>query len=210
MLAPRFSSAQGFTLLELLVAMAIFAVISVITFQGLQSMIKSREIMGAETARLAGLQGAMALMSRDFEQMVARPIRDEFGDIQPALLCIADNGTAVEFSRGGWRNPAALARSSMQRVGYRLKGTNLIRDTWPVLDRALTTEPVSRELIAGVIHFRLRFRDNTDTWQTSWPPPTETLTAGEQSQLPRALEMTLELEDWGTLTRIFIVAWQGG
>lgn len=190
--------------------MAIFAVISVITFQGLQSMIKSREIMGAETDRLASLQGAMALMSRDFEQMVARSIRDEFGEMQPALICTGDDGTAIEFSRGGWRNPAGLPRSSMQRVAYRLKDAHLIRDTWPVLDRALTTEPVSRELVAGVVNFRLRFQDNNDTWQTSWPPPADSESAGEQSQLPRALEMTLELEDWGTLTRLFVLAWQGG
>ena len=190
--------------------MAIFAVISVITFQGLQSMIKSREIMGAEADRLASLQGAMALMSRDFEQMVARSIRDEFGEMQPALICTVDDGTAVEFSRGGWRNPAGLPRSNMQRVAYRFKDAKLIRDTWPVLDRALTTEPVSRELVAGVVNFRLRFQDNNDTWQTSWPPPAETESTDEQSQLPRALEMTLELEDWGTLTRLFVLAWQGG
>jgi general secretion pathway protein J len=189
--------------------MAIFAVISVITFQGLQSMIKSREIMGAEADRLASLQGAMALMSRDFKQMLPRSIRDEFGEMQPALICTANDKTAVEFSRGGWRNPAGLPRSNMQRVAYRFKDANLIRDTWPVLDRALTTEPVSRKLVAGVINFRLRFQDNNDNWQTAWPPPAETST-GEQSQLPRALEMTLELEDWGTLTRLFVLAWQGG
>lgn len=133
--------------------MAIFALISVITFQGLQGMMKSRAIMDAETARLAALQGAMALMARDFQQMIARPIRDEFGDVQPAVICTVADGTTIEFSRGGWRNPAALARSTMQRVAYHLTGSTLIRETWPVLDRTLTTEPVSRELVAGVFIF---------------------------------------------------------
>jgi len=204
------SEKQGFTLLELLVAMAIFALISVMTFQGLQSMIKSREIMGAETERLAALQGAMALMARDFQQIIARPIRDEFGDMQPAVISTAGDGTAVEFSRGGWRNPAALARSNMQRVAYRLKDSKLLRETWPVLDRAATTKSVSRELVTDVLDFRLRFQDNNDHWQPSWPPPAETIAAAAQKQLPKAVEMTLELAEWGTLTRLFVVAWQGG
>jgi general secretion pathway protein J len=204
------SAKQGFTLLELLVAMAIFAVISVITFQGLQGMMQSRAIMDAETARLAGLQGAMALMSRDFEQMVARPIRDEFGDMQPAVTCTAEDGTTIEFSRGGWRNPAALARSTMQRVAYHLTGSTLVRETWPVLDRAATTKSVSRELVAGVLRFGLRFQDTDDQWQPSWPSPAEALAVDKQGQLPKAVEVTLELEEWGTLTRLFVVAWQGG
>ncbi len=190
--------------------MAIFAVISVITFQGLQSMIKSREIMDKETDRLASLQGAMALMSRDFEQVVARSIRDEYGEMQPALISTAEGSSEIEFSRGGWRNPAALARSSMQRVAYRLKGTNLIRDTWPVLDRAVTTEPVRRELVDGVVDFRLRFQDNNENWHTSWPLAEDSESFGDLGTLPRGLEVSLDLEDWGTITRLFVLAWQGG
>lgn len=200
---------QGFTLLEILVAMAIFAVISVMTFHGLQAILKTREDMDREGDRLASLQRVMIMMSRDFEQIVARRIRDEYGGQQPALLCQALAEKTVEFSRGGWRNPATLARSSIQRVSYRFIDRSIIRESWPVLDRAVATKPVSQTVLTGVDDFRLRFLDRDKEWQTSWPPEAREA-SNDQRMLPQAIEVTLDLEDWGTIHRLFLLAWEGG
>lgn len=188
--------------------MAIFAVISVMTFHGLQSILQTRDTMVREGDRLASLQRVMMMMSRDFEQIVRRPIRDEYDGQQPALICQEQEKKTVEFSRGGWRNPAAKARSSIQRVSYRFIDHTILRESWPVLDRAAATEPASQTILTGVADFSLRFLDSNDAWQTSWPPEaSETVT--DQRLLPKAIEVTLDLEDWGTIHRLFLLAWEG-
>jgi general secretion pathway protein J len=151
----------------------------------------------------------MIMMSRDFEQIVSRSIRDEYGGQQPALICKAREEKTVEFSRGGWRNPAGLARSSIQRVSYRFVDQTLLRESWPILDRAAATEPVSQTILTGVVDFTLRFLDKNEEWQTSWPPE-ESATSNDQRLLPKAIEVTLDLDDWGTIHRLFLVAWEGG
>lgn len=196
-------------MLELMVAMAIFAVISIMTFQGLSSILKNRDAMMQEGDRLASLQRVMIIMSRDFEQIVSRTLRDEYSGQQPALICKAREEKTVEFSRGGWRNPAALARSTIQRVSYRFVDQTIVRESWPVLDRAAATEPASQTILTGVADFRLRFLDKNDGWQTSWPPE-ENAVSSNQRMLPKAIEVTLDLEDWGIIHRLFLVAWEGG
>lgn len=192
---------RGFTLLELLVAMAIFAVISGLTFQGLREMAVSRERLAQEGERLAALQGALAIMARDFEQGCDRRIRDEYGNWRPALLGGEHEPDLVEMSRGGFRNPTGRPRSSMQRIAYRLTDHTLIRRTWPVLDRVANTEPASQSLLSGVTAVKIEFMDSSKRWRPSWPPEEDA--ALRKGNLPKALRVTLELEDWGTITRLF-------
>ena len=209
MIVHRPIADKGFTLLELLIAMAIFAVISVMTFHGFQSILKTREVMEREGDRLASLQRVMVIMSRDFEQIVSRRIRDEFDGQQPALLCSPLENQKVEFSRGGWRNPAALARSNIQRISYRFIDNSIVRESWPVLDRTHATKSVSQTILTDVDNFSLRFLDSMDNWQTSWPPEEETV-SNYHRMLPKAIEITLDLEDWGKIHRLFLLAWEGG
>jgi len=189
--------------------MAIFAVISVMTFHGFQSILKTREIMEREGDRLASLQRVVVIMSRDFEQIVSRRIRDEFDGQQPALLCSPLENHKVEFSRGGWRNPAALTRSSIQRISYRFIDNSIVRESWPVLDRTHATKSISQTILTDVDNFSLRFLDSMDNWQTSWPPE-EDAVGKNQRMLPKAIEITLDLEDWGKIHRLFLLAWEGG
>jgi len=199
---------KGFTLLELLVAMSIFAIISVMTFQGLRTMLDNRDIVDRESDHLASLQRAMMMMGRDFEQIVGRSIRDEFGIAHPALYSNASGKSVVEFSRGGFRNPAALARSSIQRVSYSSVDHILKRETWSVLDRAVAVKPARWNVLTGVNDVKLRFLDGERVWQTSWPP--EEMAGSDLQTLPVAIEVVLELEDWGTIKRLFLLAGEGG
>lgn len=208
LIVHRQEGEKGFTLLELLVAISIFAIISAMTFQGLHSMIDNREIMDNESNRLASLQRAMVMMSRDFEQIVDRTVRDEFLVVQPALSAKADSKTIVEFSRGGFRNPAGLARSTILRVSYRLADRILVRETWPVLDRAVAVEPVSSNILTGVDDIKLRFLDVNRVWHPVWPP--EEMADSGNKQLPLAVEAVLELEDWGMIKRLFLLPGEGG
>src|SRR3546814_9545885 len=84
-------------------------------------------------------------MRDDFQQVRNRPIRDNYGDVQPGLLGADD--AAVEFTRGGWRNPLSQPRSTLERVGYQLKDNALHRSSWRILDRAQDTAAVDVVLL---------------------------------------------------------------
>lgn len=94
----------GFTLIELVVALAIFAVLSALVYSGLRTVLDARSHTDRQAARLAQLQTMFTLLERDVEQAVARRARDELGGILPAMRATASRyGGTLEFSREGWR-----------------------------------------------------------------------------------------------------------
>lgn len=114
------SRARGFTLLEILVAMAILATIAVAASMIFGQALDNRERVGERASELADLQRAWLFIQRDVEQIVARAARDELGDAQPFVQLTRDG--ALEFTRIGWINPLQTRqRSSLQRVRYRLE-----------------------------------------------------------------------------------------
>ena len=191
---------QGFTLLEMLVALAIFALVSVMAYGGLASVLNQQFVTEGIAGELAQLQKTYMVMQRDFEQIMPRPVRDEFGDTMAPLL----GGTQLQITRGGWSNPAGHPRSSLRRIGYRLDEQELVRYAWSVLDRAQSSEPLEQPLLDGVTEMRLRYLDEGKEWGESWPPEAAT-TAGDEAglSLPLAVEFQLEHERFGLITWLF-------
>ena len=109
----------------------------------------------------------------------------------------------LRFSREGWRNPAGLPRSTIQRVQYRLDEETLIREHWRVLDRTLASEPVTLELLEGVTELEFEYLDYSDQWQTQWPPVKP---GGETELWPRAVRINLTLKNAGVVQRLIEVA----
>jgi general secretion pathway protein J len=190
-------ASEGFTLLELLIAMAIFAIMAALAYGGLASVLTARENISAEATRLRNIQQLMLMLERDLDQLADRSMRDEYGDRQPALRGGED---WFEFTRSGWSNPAEQLRSDLQRVAYTLRERRVIRAYWQVLDRAQDSAPLEMTLLDPVLNLRLRYLDANRQLQADWPPPTIEAAA---ETLPIALELHLELEDWGNLTRLF-------
>jgi len=199
---------RGFTLLELVVAMSIFAVLAIMAYGGLDQVLRARDVSERVMNRVTELQMAWSLIERDLEQAMPRPIRDGFGDPQPALIGGGD--TLVELTRGGWPNPLRRPRGTMQRVAYALDGDTLQRWSWNVLDRAQDSEARKTDLIEKVESAELRFRDQDGEWGAQWPPSTTTTSAQVAVPLlPSAIEMALEIEGIGRITRLFLVSeWQ--
>lgn len=194
---------RGFTLLELLIAMAIFSLISIMAFSGLRSVLFNKEVVDQELQRLSNIQRTLLNLSRDIEQAADRPIRDELGSKLPAFSGGQNiDSTVLELSRYGWRNPAQQVRSQIQRVAYSLEDNQLIRLYWHHLDHLQTDEPVRRVLLKGVERIEIRYLDKewTDTW-----PRSDVAEVADVQGLPRAVEITLELEDWGEIKRLFRV-----
>lgn len=199
----------GFTLLELLVAMGIFAIIGAMALGGLNAVVGQETQARAQTERLATLQRAMRLMATDLGSIQPRFVRDELGT-RGELPLLADGRAdyLIRLTRGGWPNPAQLPhRGTLQRVQYRLEDGTLIREYWPVLDRVLGQEPRSEELLTGVRDAKLLFFDaeqGSGEWQQQWPPLRNAGSAA--GARPRAIQLTLELDDWGTIERLIEVA----
>jgi len=194
------ASIKAFTLLELLIAIAIFSLISVMAFSGLNSVLFNKEVVDLQLQRLANVQRTMLNLSRDIEQAANRPIRDELGSTQPAFSGGQNiDSTVFELSRFGWRNPAQQTRSELQRVAYSYEDNQLIRLYWHHLDHLQTDEPVRRVLLKDVERIDVRYLDKE--WTQSWPRAD--LDENVEQGLPRAVEITLELKDWGKITRLF-------
>ncbi|MDF3029769.1 MAG: ral secretion pathway protein GspJ [Moraxellaceae bacterium] len=193
------NSARGFTLLELLVAVAILAVVAVGSYRLLFDTIRTRDHGMAQEQALAQVQRTVMLIQRDLLQIAPRPIRDEFGDTQPAFLLSAEQG--MEFTRRGWRNPLGEVRSDMVRVRYRVEGGKLLREHWPVLDRARTSTPVRIVLLDDVSDFHLQVFANKD-WNATWPLLGSATRNPAAVPPPDAVDIRFSLKPFGEVRRV--------
>ena len=199
------SSSKGFTLLELLVALAIFGLLAAMSYGGLQAVLNQQWHTEQAADRLAELQKMYLLMQRDIEQVVPRLVRNEFGDLQQPLV----GDDSLRLTRGGWRNPAGRQRSTLQRVGYAYEEQQLVRYAWSVLDRAQDSEPLKQPLTEDVERMQLRYLDGDDVWKEQWPDTSGfvgtdvAVDRTELPELPKALEVTIEHKTFGTLVWLF-------
>ena len=196
----------GFTLLELLVAMAIFAILGTLALTGYTELQKQSEYAEQRLARTREVQRAVQLISQDLGQIEPRPVRQPLGEgWLPALIAGDSAESKIEFTKAGWSNTAGLERPTLQRVAYRVDQDGLWRDHWPVLDRTLAQEPVRQKLLGSVRDVRFRFMNSSREWVERWPT-TDGTTDAAARQRPAAVEVTLDLEDWGEIRRVVEVA----
>jgi general secretion pathway protein J len=194
---------DGFTLLELLVAMAIVAVIGVMALTGLSEVIAQQTLARERTERWDQVQFAMQVIAQDLAQIHPRPTREELGQsYQPCVLAGPNGLYALEFSRAGWANPGSrFPRGTVLRVAYEWEQDKLFRLYWPVADRTLATPPVRTELLSEVQDVQIRFLDRGGQWHFEWPPVDMT---GPDRLVarPKAVELSVELNGFGTLWRL--------
>jgi len=211
--------ASGFTLLEVMIAMSIFAIMGLASYQLLSGEIRIQERLQQHSDRHNSWQRSMMRLSRDIQQIVDRGIREDYGEHEAALI---SDGQSLQLTRQGWSNPLERPRSELQRVHYSLqshdnlpvngasqptknsssnveKRYSLRRQFWPTLDRAPGSEAIQQTLFMGVTDLRLRFfQGGTRQWMTQWPTSDD-----EASELPQAIEITLTSDLYGETQRLF-------
>ncbi|MBP6701615.1 MAG: type II secretion system minor pseudopilin GspJ, partial [Halioglobus sp.] len=195
--------------------LAITAFIAAIAYSSLSTALQAVEATRATAQRSYEVNRAWMIISRDLRQFVARPVRDEFGQVEPAMVGGLAARFPLSFTRTGWHNPNDIARSNLQRVNYRVEDGVLWRDAFVVLDRAPDTVPQQLRLLEGVEVLELVFLGNltdaqpagrgialeTRDWLVDWAPDTSTPDA--ELTPPAALEFRLQLEDLGEMRRIY-------
>ena len=203
---------RGFTLLELLVAMFIAAMMFAIGYGAIMQATRNRDALKEQQDRMTEVLTAMRLLEQDFVELEPRPVRQPLGDgWLPALLGQSDPRAqpTVQLTRGGWNNPTGVQRPGLQRVAYFFEKDTLRREYWTVMDATLQNTTVKRDLLTKVKSVTFRFMDANHVWQTQWPTLTVAGGMGQESSLrmrPIAVEITVETEDWGKLVRVIEVA----
>lgn len=185
----------GFTLIEVLVAVALFALAASLALGGLSAITRARTQLDGDMQRIAALQFAIGLIERDMRSAALRPIRDGFGAARPPLSGRTDS---LEISRYGAVGLLAQTQSDIARIGYQRDGERLLRLRFPVLDRGPSTAPMIEPLLNGVERVEWRYMGaGGSQWLVQWPPPRGA------DDLPRAIELRLELSDFGEIRRVF-------
>ncbi len=199
------SPVRGFTLLEMLVAIAIFAVVSTLALTGYTQLQQQSEYLEQRLSRLREVQRAVQTLCQDLEQLEPRPVREPLGDgYLPALQVTDTLEYRLQLTRAGWSNTGGLPRPTLQRVGYRVEDEQLWRDHWPTLDRTLVVEPVKVRMLDGVRGVTFRFLTSNRQWVDRWPAQ-QVGTRNERSR-PAAIEVVIDLEDWGEIRRLVEIA----
>lgn len=228
---------QGLTLIELLVAITLLALIASLSWRGLSELQHSSAQLSNEARRWQDLAALFQRMESDLQQVAVRPIRYQdaspLGAVLPeqpatAAALSAAMQSAMDSSRlaslqgqalvipqpDDVRLDAALefTRKSASgrpevRLGYRLRGQQLERLIWPVLDRAPDSRPQIHGLLDEVSQLKFQYLDQQGLWHEQWPaslvPGRPGVPAMDAMSLPRAVRVTLELSDGLALSRIF-------
>ncbi len=181
----------GFTLLEILVAMAVFAVMAGMAYAGLRTVLDTRQATETRADTLAQWQRFVYILNDDLVQALPRSVRDEMGSEQAAFAGGNDD-KLLTLTRGvaDWSGQSAHAH--VQRVEYRRESDGIYRQVWQVLDRTQQTRLRRRKLLAAE-HFELRFYGSE--WRSVW--------AATGAILPRALEASVQLPGIGAVRRVF-------
>jgi general secretion pathway protein J len=197
----------GFTLIEILVAMAIFTIIGLASTGVLNSVINSDQLSSERFEKLEELQRAMLTLERDILQIVPRKVRINSVPVSAVISGGEDvfdsDADGLGFVRAGWHNPQMLLpRSTLQAVGYRIQGQQLQRLYGNYVDNVIGYEPKVKILLSDIEDFRVSFLtqyeqlEEPEEWQETYSGDT----------LPIAISITIVSKIFGEIRREFILA----
>lgn len=199
---------RGFTLIEILVALMIFAIMGVLAAMSLHTIIRAHAKLKKSDHALLQLQITMTLLRRDISEVINRKVRNASDDQDAAFS--ASGGNRIVFTRTGLLNPFNMSQqSNMQRVGYALQGNNLVRLTWDVLDQPPKAQPESQIILSNVESMQWQFIADDGSKSQSWPPSTGTNMQRESSPLPKVVLLVMHIKHEGVIQGVFPIPARG-
>jgi general secretion pathway protein J len=184
---------KGYTLIEVIIALAIFAILGTLSVGLLSRAFDTKARLANQIQPVNEVQLAASRITQDSAQIVARPVREQDMQKRPAFIA---NTSGIEFTRGGF---VALdnspSESTLRRVALNCEGSELIRNTWSKLDGFDASPPQKQVLLSHLKQCYFSFASSNQTWSDAWHE--------EKSSLPTAFKLHLNFENLGDIALIF-------
>ena len=188
---------QGFTLVELLIAIVLFSILSLGSYQVLNSVINSHRKLSSHNEKFDALRRTINMLTRDLQQARSRTVSNSYGDQEGALILESSDQSRLVLSTAGWANPLLAPRGTVSRVEFFVDDDVLIKRRWLVLDVVDEDSYFDMPLLKNVSEFQIRALDPESRWISYWP--TNDMPA---TQLPQALEIELVIAELGRIKRV--------
>lgn len=185
---------RGFSLLEVVVAVALFSIAMGLAYGGLNAALRGRQQLQESGERLARIQLQIGLLERDVRSAMARSVRDEFGQVQPAMLL--DSGR-LALTRAGAGQALLRRRADLERVEWLWLDDAMRRRGSGLLDQPPTPLQDATSEIDGVVLIGIQAMDQQGRWHDQWPTRGQPPTA-----MPRALRWRARVEELGEIERL--------
>jgi general secretion pathway protein J len=195
--------ASGFTLIEILVALALFGILASITSGAMYYAFNARARVSEQADKINTLQLALSIIEQDFSQIIARTSYGNDFHVFPAFIGSADY---IELTRGGIPNPQNSAhRSTLKRVAYLCANNRLVRRSWSAVDMPNREHYHDQRLLSNLKHCHFAFLDTHLQLHQEWDNAFAKLPRNAPP-LPKAIQVNFTLTDWGKASFLFIVS----
>ncbi len=199
---------RGFTLMELMIAVAIFAIMAVMAYRGLRAVAQTQAAIVQSEDENRALDRLFAMLERDCLQAVPRSVRGAYNQREAAFV---GDATAFKFTTQQLSSDGLRGYSEGVRVGYQLNGDKLYRSTQRALDSAPNTPETRQLVMQDLSQFRIRYVDLDRRPLDRFPdlasqPADPRAAANAADVLPRALEVSFQVKAQGTVRRIFLIS----
>ncbi|NVZ86000.1 MULTISPECIES: type II secretion system minor pseudopilin GspJ [Pseudomonas] len=174
------NSQSGFTLLELVIAMAIFALLGLASWSLFDGLVRVQRGTATHDRDLRNLQRAMALIEWDVLHVTE----------QAVVL----KNTTLQVQRSNWRNPLDQPRSQRQQLTYRLENGVLWRDSMGEGSSRVQRQKLLEEVQA--VSWRLY--DPATGWRGH-------SILGQYALAPMALEVRLSVGRFDAIRRVLLL-----
>lgn len=193
---------KGYTLIEVLVALTVFAILATITSSAMYNAYSTQKIVASHSESLIQVELATTILERDIKQVVFRPVVREQMQMKPAFW---GNQTYFEFTRDGILNPNSIEKkSTLKRVAYLCSKGQLIRRSWPQLDtpkpKTYSEKIILKDLKQCEFSFFDKKRQNLSEWTIEQPSNNQKF-----QMLPIAVQVNLKFELFGDYNRIYVI-----
>lgn len=193
---------KGFTLIEILIALTVFAILATITTSSLYYAFDTRTRVTLQAEKLNTLQLALSLIQQDISQAVERAIRGNEMHLFPIFV---GQPQYLEFTRDGYINPQSMEkRSTLKRVALVCKDGKLLRRTWSTLDPTNRNTYEDKTLLDGITECHFNYLNQSSQLLPEWREQAVNQNQNKEP-LPQAVQINITLKEWGEMNLLFTI-----